>query len=355
MNHKKLNVAVTGLNAADNPGPEAGIIRALRSHPDFTGNIIGLVYDNLDSGFYKKKFVDYSFVIPYLSEGADALCERIDLIRQQVKIDVIIPTLAAELPLFMAIKENLATMGIGIFIPTAEQFKLRAEQYLTKVGKLTDIHTPKSIVITKAADLFEIRKNLSFPVVVKGPYCGTEMAYTINEAIRAFCSISVNFGGPVIIQNFIDGEKLNVIAVGDDKDRPLNAVVMRRIGQSQKGKNWVGVTISDTKLIEITNRFISRLSWRGPCELKFIKDHNGDYYLIKVNPHFPDWVYLSTGSGINLPYAVACIAAGRTVEKMTSYVSGKLFVHISQDTLTNIQDFQNIAPLTEKIGIRNTQ
>ena len=40
-------VAVTGLNATDNPGPGVSVIRSLRAHPDFDGRIVGLAYDGM--------------------------------------------------------------------------------------------------------------------------------------------------------------------------------------------------------------------------------------------------------------------------------------------------------------------
>ena len=49
MSERPLTVAVTGLNATDNPGPGVAVIRALRD-ADPAIRIIGLAYDALDPG-----------------------------------------------------------------------------------------------------------------------------------------------------------------------------------------------------------------------------------------------------------------------------------------------------------------
>ena len=39
-----MNIAVTGLNATDNPGPGVPLIRSIREGEGFSGNLIGLNY-----------------------------------------------------------------------------------------------------------------------------------------------------------------------------------------------------------------------------------------------------------------------------------------------------------------------
>lgn len=42
MSRKPLTIAVTGLNATDNPGPGVSVLRSLRLAPDFDGRLVGL-------------------------------------------------------------------------------------------------------------------------------------------------------------------------------------------------------------------------------------------------------------------------------------------------------------------------
>ncbi|MEZ4409836.1 MAG: hypothetical protein R3A52_25690 [Polyangiales bacterium] len=75
-----LTVAVTGLNATDNPGPGVGVIRSLRYHRDDV-RVIGLAYDALEPGVYADGLVSDVYLIPYPSQGIEPLRERLAYIR----------------------------------------------------------------------------------------------------------------------------------------------------------------------------------------------------------------------------------------------------------------------------------
>ena len=112
-------------------------------------------------------------------------------------------------------------------------------------------------------------------------------------------------GLPVIVQACVGGtgEELNVVAVGDGEGGLVGAVAMKKLVVTDKGKGWAGITIKDPELLALTERFMRATHWRGPCEVEVIRDRDGDYHLIEINPRFPAWVYLSAAAGMNLPRA----------------------------------------------------
>lgn len=60
-------IAVTGINAADNPGPGVGIARSLKEDADLQVKIVGLAYDAMEPGIYIDWLMDRSFVVPYFN------------------------------------------------------------------------------------------------------------------------------------------------------------------------------------------------------------------------------------------------------------------------------------------------
>jgi carbamoyl-phosphate synthase large subunit len=78
-----------------------------------------------------------------------------------------------------------------------------------------------------------------------------------------------------------------------------------------------------------------------------IRTEKGELQLLEINPRFPAWCHLSTGAGMNLPYAVAQLAAGQAVEPMTEYRVGTMFVRISIDQIVELSDFEQIASTGE--------
>src|SRR6185369_12576722 len=76
---KNLTIAVTGLNATDNPAPGVGVLRALQAaNPRDT--LIGLAYDALDPGIYARDLAAEVFLIPYPSHGVDAFLDRLEYV-----------------------------------------------------------------------------------------------------------------------------------------------------------------------------------------------------------------------------------------------------------------------------------
>jgi len=125
MSKPILNIAVTGLNNTDNPGPGIPVIRALREASSFDVRIIGLAYENLEPGIYMPGMVDKTYQIPYPSSGLEAMLERIDYIQQKENINVLIPNFDAELYTFMKAEKELLDWNIHTFLPTFEQFDER--------------------------------------------------------------------------------------------------------------------------------------------------------------------------------------------------------------------------------------
>ena len=106
-----LYIGVSGINAIDNPGPGIGVARSLKEDKDLDVRIVGLAYDAMEPGIYMDWVVDKSFILPYPSGDGDAFIERLLYIKQTYGLDVIIPNLDAELPLYIKHATTLAGHG----------------------------------------------------------------------------------------------------------------------------------------------------------------------------------------------------------------------------------------------------
>ena len=338
---RSLSVAVTGLNATDNPAPGVGVIRALRDARP-TDHYVGLAYDALDPGIYAQDLVRDVFLLPYPSQGLEPLISRIEYVHEKVGLDVIIPTLDAELPAFIEAAPRLRELGISTFLPTREQLELRSKGQLAALGVQAGISVPATAVVTTSGELQQVHHRVPYPMFVKGLFYGATLAHNLDEATTAFHKIVAQWGVPVIVQSMVPGEEVNVVAVGDGRGRLVGAVAMKKLLITDKGKGWAGVTIRDPALLELTRAFMVATSWRGPCEIEAIRDRHGRYHLIEINPRFPAWVYLASASGVNLPRAVVELALGKKVTPMADYEAGKLFVRISIDQIATLDDFQRV-------------
>ncbi len=344
-----MNVAVTGLNATDNPGPGVPVIRSLLDAKEFSGNIIGLAYDSLEPGIYMPNIATRSYLIPYPSSGLDALFDRIAFIHSREKLDVIIPTLDSELYGFVKLSERLRAIGIRTFLPTFEQLNLRAKDKLFEFCSSRGVKVPKNILISSFQDLYRIPETFSYPVAVKGIFYEAYIAHNFNDAAAAFEKLRMKWGLPIIVQEYIAGDEFNVVALGDGTGKTVGAVAMRKLYITDKGKGWSGVTVDDKALVSISETVMQELQWRSGMELEFMKAKDtNEYYLLEINPRFPAWIYLATGAGQNLPYALVKLAFNEPPPVFEKYSVGTIFVRYSWDLITSMNEFEKLAIAGER-------
>lgn len=342
MIKKKITVAVTGLNNTDNPGPGIPVIRGILDSDFFEARIIGLAYENLEPGIYMD-IVDKVYNVPYPSMGTDALLKRIEYINSIENIDVLIPNFDAELYSFMKSEDKLKAMGIHTFLPTMEQFEERQKSNLPEFGEKYNIDVPKSRAINSVSELYTLQPEYEFPFLVKGKFYDAYVVYNHEQATTQFNKLSSKWGLPIIIQEFVHGTEVNVIALGDGHGETISAVPMRKQYITDKGKAWGGITIDDQEMLDLSKHIIKSTKWRGGMELELIKTNENKYFLIEINPRIPAWVYLAVGAGQNIPEALLKLALEMDVKPYTSYEVGKMFIRYSFDLITDVNVFQKLS------------
>jgi len=347
MKKTKYTIGVTALNAIDNPGPGIPVIRALREAKSFDVRIIGLSYESLEPGIYMHNMVDKVYQVPYPSVGTELLYERLEYIQQQENMDVIIPNFDAELYSFIKLEPKLKELGIHTFLPTIEQFEERLKSNLVEFGEKHNIPVPKSETIYETKKIADIAKEYEWPVVVKGKYYDAKVVYNLEQATTAFNSIASKWGLPIIIQEFIHGTEFNVTGLGDGKGNTIAAVPMRKQYITDIGKAWGGIAVSDDRLLELTRDFITKTKWRGGFELELMKDKDGEYILLEINPRIPAWIYLAVGVGQNIPEALVNLALGKKVKPFEKYDIGKMFIRYSWDMMVDLSEFEKISTTGE--------
>ncbi len=333
-------VGVSGINAVDNPGPGIGIAKSVKES-GLEVKVVGFAYDAMEPGIYMDWLIDKSYIMPYPSEGEDIFIERLLYIKSKSGLDVVIPALDAELPLFIKNVQKLSSFGITTFLPTEEQFRLRSKDKLTEIAEKIEVKIPKTLVVTSYEDFVKAVEEVGFPVMVKGIFYKAYKAFNISQATSYFNSIASEWGYPIIVQEVISGEEMNVVGVGDGEGSDFGLVAIKKLWITSLGKIWTGVTLKNEKLTTAAKRFVEAFKWRGAFEFECIVNGD-DIYLIEINPRFPAWVYFATGVGVNLPGRLLKAALGIEPERDSNYEAGKLYVRFTDDFVTDMERFQRI-------------
>lgn len=342
MSREKVTVAVTGLNNIDSPGPGIPVIRGIRESKDLDVRIIGLAYEHLEPGIYMHELVDKTYMIPYPAEGKDALFNRLLEIHKKENLEVIIPNFDAELFSFIKLEKDIEKRGIKTFLPTLQQFEERNKSNLPEFGKKYGVNVPSGTEVFSIPDLNNTLKSMSFPVMIKGKYYDACSADSMDMAVQYFSKMSAKWGLPVIVQEFVRGTEVNVVALGDGKGNLIAAVPMRKQYITDKGKAWGGITIDDPSMLDLAKKIVSQTKWKGGLELELIRSADNKLYLLEINPRIPAWVYLAVGAGQNIPEALLKLALGYAFEPFTKYEVGKMFVRYSYDLIVDLEKFSRL-------------
>ncbi len=339
----KIRVGISGINAVDNPGPGIGVARSLKEDPNLDVEIIGLAYDSMEPGLYMDWVVDKSYLLPFPSNNSRDFIGRILEIKDNHGLDVIIPNLDAELPMYIKHATLLAENNIATFLPDMSQFLLRGKDRLQEIAQATGLELPKTKIVYSIETLHEALEEVGYPLMIKGIYYKAYKVSSLEEAMTRYHGIVAEWGYPIIVQEVINGQELNVIGLGDGTGKNMGMVGIKKVSVTSLGKIWTGVTIFNETMMTAAADFIKEFKWKGPFELEcMINDQQ--IYLIEVNPRFPAWVYFATGVGINLPARLLRSLLDKDMDAHTQhdYEPGKLFIRYTSELVIDREPWQTI-------------
>ncbi|WP_200762281.1 ATP-grasp domain-containing protein [Nitrosophilus alvini] len=341
-------VAVSGINDTDNPGPGIGVARSLKE-ADPSIKTVGLSYDVQDPGNYMDFVIDKSYILSFPTQGWEPIFNRLLYIKESYGLDVVIPTLDAELPQYIKYQNDLEEAGIKTFLPSLEQFELRSKENLQEVSKKISITYPETKKVFTVDQLTKAVKEIGLPCIVKGNYYKAYKAKSLPEAVYYFTEISNEWGFPILVQEIVSGEELNVIGAGDGKGGVLGLVAIKKMTTTNLGKIWNGVTIKHDKLLKTAENFVKQYKWKGPFELECIVDGD-EIIMIEINPRFPAWVYFATAVGVNLPKRVLEEMFDKSTDTNSDYKAGKMMVRYTYEMITDIEKLSTLATKGESDG-----
>lgn len=338
----KCNVAVTGLNATDNPAPGVAVMRSLREEPEWSGRIIGLSYDAYEPGNFDPALVNAVYLLPYPKSGRQAFLDRIESIHQREAIEVLFPNLDSELTNMIEMEPQLSALGIKTFLPTMEQFKRRSKAQLPALARELSLANPESKNVTDLREAERVAEELEYPVMVKGLFYEAYLAGNHAELHSLMQLIASRWGYPIIIQKYVPGEEINLTGLGDGNGNLVSAVCMKKVFVTDKGKGWAGISIMNHELLDAAERSVRLTKWRGGFELEALIAEDEVLHLIEINPRFPAWIYLAKACGINLPYASCLLALGKRPDLPLEYETGIMFVHYTTDLVASVKQIESL-------------
>ncbi|MBI5331673.1 MAG: ATP-grasp domain-containing protein [Betaproteobacteria bacterium] len=298
----EIHIGITGFGGLDNPEPGVAVARALRAGWRGPLRITALVYDDRATGAFAPGLVDDIRILPPLSHGAPALAAAVHAWHAETPFNALMPCLDLEIPVYSHLGGYWAEQGIHTLLPDADALAAVDKRALPAFCHAWGIPTPRTLHVPVLSQVPVQAGLLGFPLFVKGTVAGGQRARDAHEASLRAAYLHAKWGGGVLLQQAIEGDEYVVAMVARGDGACLGAVAMKKLGLSRRGKGMVGTVVNDPALLDHARTILTRLRWRGPLELEFVRARsNGRFYLIEVNNRFPSWIYLSAFAGCNLP------------------------------------------------------
>jgi phosphoribosylamine--glycine ligase len=150
-----------------------------------------------------------------------------------------------EAPLVAGVADALRDAGIAVFGPSAAAAQLEGSKGFTKdLCRANQIPTADYIRVERAEDAHTALKAFGIPVVIKADGLAAGKGVTVaTSAEEAREAIDAAGDGPLVIEEFLEGEEASLFALVDgDTAVPLaSAQDHKRVGEGDTGPNTGGM------------------------------------------------------------------------------------------------------------------
>ncbi|OGK94094.1 MAG: hypothetical protein A2X50_12495 [Candidatus Rokubacteria bacterium GWF2_70_14] len=217
-------------------------------------------------------------------------------------------------------------------MPDAAAIRRRAKSVLTPLAETVGFSAPRTVTLLSQTAMTAALRDFTLPFFLKGSFADARLVSTAEQAHAEFERLVGQWGFPLLAQERVLGDELNLTVLFNRKSELVGAVPMRKLGVTDRGKGWAGVTVRLPDVVERAGALLRSIDWVGPAEVEMIRDPASNrFYLIEINPRFPAWTYLTAAAGQNLPWAAVQLAMGREVRPFREVRPGQLFVRSVED------------------------
>jgi len=296
-----LRVGISGFDGLDNPQPGMAVAEALRAAFGSGVEIHALVYDPLATGAWMPGMADRLHLMPALRDGDEATLARLLALRAEHGLDLVLPCLDLDVPVYARLAARLRHAGIGNLLPEPESVYATGKLRLPQLCHDRGIPAPRTIHVLDLSAVTLHADQFGYPLMVKGLVAGAKRAGGAHETRMVARELDARWGGGVLLQEALAGEEFVVAGVMRGDGTCAGLVAARKLGVNENGKGVMGVVVDDPRLEAHARRVLEHLHWRGPVELELLRPHGAkEPCLLEVNARFPAWIRLAEWAGSNL-------------------------------------------------------
>lgn len=319
---KPITILITGVGAPGAPG----IIKSLRLVGERSLTIVGVDKSPEAVG---RGMVDHFYQVPSAEDRK--FISSVLKIAKRERVQVILPLVTRELPLFAAHQKQFADNGIRVSISPARALSVANDKHLLMKACLKNgIPTPTFRLVRSFKEFENTVTEFSYPArpvcfkppISNGSRCFRVLDPSLNRAkillnekptsvLTTFEDVAPVLEGidpfpPLLVMEYLSGIEYSVDVLADHGKSLM--VIPRRRDAIKMGISFVGTTVNDKAIIKSSKKIVSLLKLHGNIGLQFKCDSGGTPKIIESNPRLQGTVVLATAAGANLVYLAVKMA-----------------------------------------------
>jgi carbamoyl-phosphate synthase large subunit len=280
-----ISVLVTGAG-----GPAAiAVMKSLRTDPS-----VGLLAADMDSwaaGLYLVPPAARTVIPGGLApEFAELLLARC----LSMGVDVVIPTVDAELQPLAAARAAFEQAGVQLMLPPGRALDLTLDKLALARACAGVVRVPRTELL--AEDVHP--DSWTYPVIVK-PRTGSG-SRDITAVMSAEELKHMEPSADFIVQEYLPGEEYSIDVLADTDGRVV-AGVPRVRARVDSGVSVGGRTLHDCELERFGATVVTTVGLTFISNVQVRRDHAGHPALLEVNPRAPGSLSLTIACGVDMP------------------------------------------------------
>ena len=280
-----LRVLVTG---AGGPAGVA-ILRSLGGLPDV--RVLAADMDGWAAGLYLVPASDRAILpagnSPVFVPAVLTLCRRLG-------VDVVVPTVDAELRPLAQRREEFEREGIGLMLAPDQTLAVTLDKLALARRCAGAVRVPRTESLDVAAD----PESWTYPVVVKPRSGSGSRGVSLPQTPAELAAIGARPG--YLVQDYLPGAEYSVDVLADRRGR-VTAAVPRLRARIDSGVSVAGRTIRDEELEGFGAAVATAVGLTFIGNVQCRRDRSGQLALLEVNPRPPGALPLTIASGVDMP------------------------------------------------------
>ncbi len=333
-------VLVTGLHAGDNPSPGLGVARCLVAGGR---RVVGACYDATETGAYASRVFSTVLRMPRPEGNEERYLVHLERVVRATGVRSIVPTLDPEVLFLARHQHRILAMGLGCLLPNQTSMERARKQALAALDGVAGFRVPPIYAAYSLRQARRQARELGLPLVLRGAWYEAHVIRYQDELPAVFRALRERWGLPVLLQPRVLGPELVVACLCDRPGHMVRSISMRKLGMSDQGTTWCGLTFRNQQLDEACRELLRILAWEGACEVEAkLHEPSGMLTLLELNTRLPSWIGIAAALGSNLPLDLVRLSEGEDIGPDPGYSTGQVMVR---------QHLDQTVPLARLIGL----